>query len=271
MKNFGESFTSAAGALLERLAGHLPSLIGALLLLAAGWVLARLLRVLTVRGMQLAETLIERLAGPSRLRVGRSANVLGTIVYWVVLLFFVTAATQVLGLQTFTDWLARLLEYLPTLAAGVLIVVAGYVLAGFAGDLVLATATRLQPAQRTALARLAQGATLVAAILVGADQIGIRVTWLAILAALVIASVLGGVTIAVSLGARGYVANLIGAHYLRQAFQVGQRVRVAGFEGRIVEVSATSLVLESKEGRVALPGRVYHDEPIVLLTGNGDG
>lgn len=271
MKNLGDSFTGAAGALFERLAAHLPSLIGAIVLLAAGWLLARLLRVLTVRGMHLAETLIERLAGASRLRVGRSANVLGTIVYWVVLLFFVTAATQVLGLQTFTDWLARLLDYLPTLAAGVLIVVAGYLLASFVADLVLATATRLQPAQRTALARLAQGATLVAAILVGADQIGIRVTWLAILAAVVIASVLGGVTIAVSLGARGYVANLIGAHYLRQAFRVGQRVRVAGFEGRIVEVSATSLVLEASEGRVALPGRVYHDEPIVLLTGNGDG
>ena len=271
MNNVGASFTSAAGALLERLAAHLPSLIGALLLLVAGWLLARLLRVLTVRGMQLAESLIERLAGPSRLRVGRSANVLGTIVYWVVLLFFVTAATHVLGLQTFTDWLSRLLDYLPTLAAGVLIVVAGTVLASFVADLVLATAARLQPAQRTALARLAQGATLVAAILVGADQIGIRVTWLAILAAVVIASVLGGITIAVSLGARSYAANLIGAHYLRQAFEVGQRVRVSGFEGRIVEVSATSLVLETKEGRVARPGRVYHDEPIVLLTGENHG
>lgn len=272
MDSFTASVTSATSALFERLAAHLPSLVGAILLLAAGWLLARLLRVLAVRGMRLAETLIERMAGPSRLKVGRSANVLGTIVYWVVLLFFVTAATHVLGLQTFTDWLERLLDYLPTLAAGLLIVVAGYVLAGFVADLVLATATRLQSAQRTALARLAQGATLVAAILVGADQIGIRVTWVAILAAVVIAAVLGGVTIAVSLGARGYVANLIGAHYLRQAFQVGQRVRVAGFEGRIVEVSATSLVLEAKEGRVALPGRVYHDEPIVLLTGeNGHG
>lgn len=271
MKNFGDSVTSAAAALLDRLAAHLPNLIGALLLLAVGWLLARLLRVLAVRGVRLAEALIARLAGPSRVRVGRSANVLGTIVYWVVLLFFVTAATQVLGLQTFTNWLARLLDYLPTLAAGLLIVVAGYVLASFTADLVHATATRLQPAQRTALARLAQGTTLIAAILVGADQIGIKVTWIAILAAVVIASVLGGVTIAVSLGARGYVANLIGAHYLRQAFQVGQRVRVAGFEGRIVDVSATSLVLETKEGRVALPGRVYHDEPIVLITGDGNG
>ena len=114
MGSFAEPVTSAARALFERLAAHLPSLVGAILLLAAGWLLARLLRVLAVRGMQLAETLIERMAGSSRIKVGRSANVLGTIVYWVVLLFFVTAATHVLGLQTFTDWLARLHQFLMT-------------------------------------------------------------------------------------------------------------------------------------------------------------
>jgi small-conductance mechanosensitive channel len=187
------------------------------------------------------------------------------VVYWVVLLFFVTAATHTLGLQTFTDWLARLLDHLPTLAAGLLIVVAGYVLSGFVGELVAATATALAPPQRTALARIAQGATLVVALIVGADQIGLRITWIAILAAVLVATVMGGVTLAVSLGSRSYVANLIGAHYLRQAFRLGQQVRVAGFEGRIVDVSATSLVLETADGRVVLPGRVYHDEPMVLL------
>lgn len=271
MKEFGASLSSVANTLIERLGTHLPSLIGALLLLVAGWLLARLLRVAAVRGMQLADTLIANLAGPARLRVGRSAHVLGTIVYWVVLLFFVTAATHLLGLQTFTDWLSRLLDYLPTLAAGLLIVVAGYVLASFVADLVNATATRLQPAQRSALARLAQVGTLVAAILVGADQIGIKVTWIAILAALVVASVLGGVTVAMSLGARGYVANLIGAHCLRQAFDVGQRVRVAGFEGRIVDVTVTSLVLETAEGRVAIPGSVANEQPITLLNGGNGG
>ncbi len=169
-----------------------------------------------------------------------------------------------LGLQYFTDWLARLLDHLPALAAGLLIVVAGYVLSGFVGDLVQATATRLAPPQRRALSRLARGRTLAVALLVGADQIGLKVTWLAILAAVIVASVLGGVTLAVSLGARGYVANLIGALYLRQAFQIGQRVRVAGFEGRIVEVTATSLVLETSDGRMLLPGARLHDEPIVL-------
>ena len=255
-------------SILDRLAVLVPNLLAAVALLVVGWLLARLLRFAAIRAARVVEALLGRLAGPAGaelLRFGRPAAVLGAVVFWLVMLVFVTSAAEVLGLQVFTGWLARLVDYLPTLAAGLLIVVAGYVLAGFVADLVGAAAARLPPAQRNALARLAQGATLVMAILVGADQIGIKITWLAILAAIGLSGLLGGVMLAVSLGARGYVANLIGAHYLRQAFEVGQRVRVAGFEGRILEVTPTALVLETGEGRVSLPGRVFNDEPIVLL------
>ncbi len=274
VKNLGGAITAAGQAILDRVVAHLPNLLGAVLLLIVGWLLARLLRVLALRGMLLIEALLARLAGPTgaeKLRIGRSSAVLATIVFWVVLLFFATAATQVIGLQAFTDWLGRLLDYLPTLAAGLLIMVAGYILSNFVADLVRATATRLAPAQRAALARVAQWATLLTAILVGADQIGIKVAFIAILAGIVAAAVVGGVTIAVSLGARGFVSNLIGAHYLRQAFQVGQRIRVAGYEGRILEVTPVSVLLETADGRVSLPGRVYHDEPIVLVAKANDG
>jgi small-conductance mechanosensitive channel len=131
---------------------------------------------------------------------------------------------------------------------------------------VTAATPSLAPAQRAALARVAQGATLVLALLVGADQIGLKITWIALFATLLLASVLGGLALAASLGARGYVANLIGAHYLRQALQPGQHVRVAGHDGRIVDINATSLVLETDTGRVMLPGRLYHEEAIELVT-----
>lgn len=266
MGNLTEVLDRTATATLDMLLAHLPQLLGALALLLVGWLLARLLRMATRRGAALLDSLITRSTGQARWRIGRSARVLGAVVYWVVLLLFVTAATQTLGLQTFTDWLTQLLDYLPTLAAGLLIVAAGYLLSGFVAELVRATASGLSAPQRDALARLAQGATLVMALLVGADQIGLKVTWIAIFAALLVAALVGGVTIAASLGARSYVANLIGAHHLRQAFQLGQRVRVAGHEGHIIDVTATSLVLETDSGRVMLPGRIYHDEAIVLIT-----
>lgn len=268
MGNLTDALNQASLATFERLLAHLPQIIGALALLLAGWLLARLFRLATRRGVAWLDSVIARSTTQSRWRIGRSAPLLAELVYWVVLLLFVTAATQTLGLQTFTDWLTQLLDYLPTLAAGVLIVAAGYVLSGFVAELVRATASSLAEPQRHALARMAQGATLVMALLVGADQIGLKVTWIAIFAAVLAASLMGGVTIAVSLGARSYVANLIGAHYLRQAFQLGQHVCVSGHEGHIVDITATSLVLETDSGRVMLPGRVYHDEAIVLVTRN---
>lgn len=268
MNSFADALDRAAMATFDGLVAHLPRILEALALLLLGLLLARLLRLVARRGATLLDTLVVRTTGQARWGIGRSAPVVGAVVYWVVVLFFLTAATHALGLRTFTDWLARLLDYLPTLAAGLLIIVAGYLISGFVADIVRATASPLSSLQRTALARVAQGATLVVAILVGADQVGLKVTWLAIFAAVVLASVMGGLMVAVSLGARGYVANLLGSHYVGQALRRGQRVRVAGHEGRLVDVTATSIVLETEEGRVLLPARLYHEEAIVVLARN---
>jgi hypothetical protein len=264
--SIGTSALDTVEQLLQTLRAQLPSILGAVLLVVAGWLVARLLRLVAARGMQVAEALIDRVTGrSSRLGERHGAQIVGTVVFWIVLLFFFTAATQVLGLTTFTAWLGRLLDYLPTLAAGALIIAAGLLLSRFVGDLAFAAAKSLPTAQRAALGRLAQGVTLAAAILVGADQVGIRVTWIAVLTLIVLGCLLGGVALAVSLGARGYIANLIGAHYLRQSFQVGETIRVQGFEGRILAVTASTVVLETAGGRVSIPARVFHEESIVLV------
>ena len=274
MNNLSEALGRAASELLERVAESLPSLLGALILLLIGWLLARLLRALSMRAVLVIETLTARFVKPppgEPLRLRRASIVVGEIMFWAAMLVFITAATHVLELTSFTDWLARLVGYLPTLAAGLLIVVAGYVLSRFLGDLVAATSTRMEYTQRALLAKVVQVTVLTGAILVGADQIGIRITFLAIFAAAIGSVVAGGVAIAVGLGARDYIANLIGAHYLRQAFAVGQTIRTGGHQGRILEITATSVVLETAEGRVSLPGRVYNDAPIVVLGGTPRG
>ena len=272
MGDIREVVTEATRELLNTLAERAPAIIGAFLLLLAGWLIAHLVRLLVARAVQVLDTLIGRATGrPAGVGLRHSAATFSTIVFWVVLLLFITAASQALGLLTFAQGLARLLEYLPTLVAGLLIILAGLILARLVGDVVHAATERLAPNQRTALSRLARGTTLLAALLVGADQIGIRVTWVAVFVLLVVASVLGGVMLAVSLGARDYVANLIGSHYLSQTLRIGDSVRVAGQQGRILDITATSLVLETEEGRVAVPGRVFHQEAIVVIAAANNG
>ncbi len=269
---FGDELAGIVAMTVDRVVQYLPSIVGALLLLLAGWVLAKFLRALTGRMLTLLDGGLRGLLGArlaERVRLARSADVLGAIVFWGVLLFFVAAATDALGLETFTHWLARLLDQLPTIVAGLLIIVVGYILSRVVADLIIGASAPLAPAQRQVVARAAQATVLVAAILVGADQIGIRVTFLAIFVGIAAGAIAGGVVIAISLGARVHVANLIGAHQLRRDYDLGQRIRVAGFEGRILELTAQAVVLETDEGRVSLPGRLFSEQPIVLIAQGG--
>lgn len=260
----GNAFSQVA----SRVAEYTPNLLGAVALLLGGWLVARLLRGFAVKLMHVLELLLHRLSRGQAARAipSGSVEIVGGILFWVVILFFAAAATQVLGLGAFSSWLQGLMTYLPTLMAGALIIVAGILLAGLARDLTVAALSTFPEHQRGLLGRIVQGAILVTAVAVGADQIGVRITFLVILAAVVTSAVVGGIALAVSLGARAYVANLIGAHYFRQAFGVGQRVRIGDIEGTILELTAVSVVLETEQGRVNIPAKVYNEAPIVLIT-----
>lgn len=271
LSDWGTAMNSAFAQFAERVAQYLPSILGAFLLLLLGWIVARVLRTLAIRAAVIADRMLSRLTTSGSAERAKlppsSAKILGSIVFWVVLLFFITAATQVLGLNAFTAWLAGVVSYVPTLFAGALIIGAGFLLSRLARDLVMATSAIAGPKQRELLGRTVQAIILVTALLVGADQIGIKVTFLVIIAAAAGGTMAASVALALSLGARNYVANLIGGHHLRQTFSVGQRVKMAGFEGRILELTAVAVILETEEGRVTLPAKVYGEEPIVLKIG----
>jgi len=195
--------------------------------------------------------------------------VFGEIVFWTVILVSLTAATNVLGLQMFAGWLDRLISYLPKILSGVLIIFAGVVLANIARDSVLAGFGRLTDSQRLFLARAAQGATLTILVIVGVDQIGVDITVVVTAFAITLACLFGGLSIAFGLGARGYVSNLIGAHYLGRDYQEGERIRIGKIEGTILEITSVAVILETQDGRLTVPARIFSDEAVLLITREG--
>lgn len=263
-----EAIGSMTAQLGERLAHWLPNLFAAIVLLIVGWLVARFAKILTLRLVTLLDGAIQRLfqhrgaaAPPTALASGR---VIGELVFWVVMLFFLTAAMHILGVETFTAWMHRVLGYLPTLVVGALIILAGFLVSSLARDIVIAAAP-VESASRRLLGRAAQVIILVTAVVIGADQIGINITFVVIITAVMLATLLGGVALALSLGARTYVANLIGARYLRETYRIGQRIRIGEHEGRVLEFTATTIVLETATGRMTIPGKAFSELPSVLL------
>ena len=261
--------TSAAARLLGQLIEYIPSLVGATLVLLVGLVVARLLRAAGARLAIGANRLMERAIGRRQARrLALSPVAIGlvsNVVFWIVILFSITAATRILGLAAFSEWLGRIVAYLPTLVAGGLIVLAGTLISVLARDLTVAAVASAGVAYSELFGRAVQGAILATALVLGINQIGIDVTLLVTLIAIAVAAVLGAFALAFALGARVFVSNLIGAHYLQRQYQVGQVARLGNIEGEILEVTPTSIVLATQRGRVNVPGKVFNEEATTLL------
>jgi small-conductance mechanosensitive channel len=268
--DWGTPFVKAASSMMQGFIEYLPQLAGAIVLLLLGWMVGRLLRALTIRLMKGVDKFsgLIGISGPGAgQKIGESAAlIIGNVVFWTVVLIFVTTATNLLGMKMFAGWLDRLVAHLPNILSGVLIICAGIVFGNLAKQAVSTAASAMPSRQRAILARSAQIITLVTLILIGVDQIGVDITVVITIVAVAIGAVLGGLAIAFSLGARPLVSNLIGARYLNADYRVGERIRIGAYEGTVLDISSVAVILDTEKGRVTIPAKAFSEEPSILLT-----
>jgi len=263
-------WTNVLEQISERLVAMLPATLGALGLLLVGWIAAMIARFLTRKIITAAVARINRqfrlAEGLSGTRLVEDApRIIGTLVYWVVLLFFAAAAIDKLPLPVVTGLLQSIAYYLPRVLLAVVIVFMGL----GAGILVNRWTTRVAAAAGVeyapVLGRVAQIAIFVVALLVGAQEIGLESRFFTTMILVVIAAILIGAALSFSLGAGPIVSNIMASYYAAQAYRIGDVVRVAGIEGVVREITPTSIVLDSADGQVHLPARKYCDEVSVVL------
>jgi hypothetical protein len=178
---------------------------------------------------------------------------------------FTVAAADTLGLGAMGELLSSLAHQLPRVLAGVLIVAAGVAAGRLAHGVVAAAATRAGLPYAGTLGRVGQASIVLVAVLMGAQQAGIDSTFLTIALPVVLGAGLGGAALAFGLGSRTAVSNIIASYHLVRLYEVGQRVRIAGFEGRIVRLTPTAVVLDADEGRVAVPAKLFGERVSVLV------
>jgi small-conductance mechanosensitive channel len=267
-----ESVSRVAVQILE----HLPAVLGAVVLLLVGWGVARLLRYTTEK---LTEKTVVRLAHTrpmdTRVQQPRSYSAAPTIasriVFWVVLLFFVIAASEVLELEVISSLLTGVTAYLPRLLAGLLILFIGLWLAELTRAVIRRSSSTIGIEQGEILGRLGQILVLLIVFSVAAGQIGIDNTLLVALVAIFFGVMLGAIALAFSFGAKTTIANLLAAQSIAQTYSPGDIIRIGGIEGKILRITHTSLILETPEGQTLIPAKRFSEQESVHVTRAGPG
>ena len=257
---------------LDRLGSSLinlgPRLVTAAFIMLFGIVAAYLLRSVTRRLVASLDRIIPSRLLKASLRtvaIGQPASkMLGTVVYWFVILLLLPAASETVGLPLMTAWLSGAARYLPSVLSALLIAFAGAVAGVFLRDLATSALAGAGLPNSAALGRVLQTATVLVSVLIGVDQLGIDTALLTALMVTLLGVGLMGGAIAFGLGARTEVSNMLASHYLQKTYRIGNRVSIGDLRGEIIQITYTSVVLDSAEGRITVPAKLFSETSSIL-------
>lgn len=176
---WGTVTVSSLQGLWDGLISILPAIVGALLVLIIGWVVAISLGRLATQILRAfrVDQAVERIGAKKGIeKAGYKFNVadlFGDLVKWFLIIVFVLAAADILGLPRVSDFLTEVLLYIPNIVVAVVILSAGVLLANFLAKLVRGSVKVAGLASSDLVATVVRWSVLVFSILVALDQLGV--------------------------------------------------------------------------------------------------
>ncbi len=239
-----------------------PELL-ALATLVGGIVIARLaslgvgalLGAIDRRAARLTTT-EEGLIPPGLVRLSR------VFVFWLLVAGSVLLALRVMGVGDLPDLLNAVLGFMPKLFVAFSIIVAGHLLGLFAAQML----ARLRGgwSGESAAPRLLYLAIMVVAVVMGLQHVNVDISFVTRLVLILVGTVSAGLMLAFSLGARQHVANLLARRELSR-LAIGERVRIDGIEGNIVDIHNTGIDIATEEGIASVPAARLAEDGILRM------
>lgn len=253
----------------HRVGERLPEILAGLALLLVGVAVAWVGRFLAARLIGRVSRHVTNKALGTELRKSGVAEFLpklvGAFVFWLILLFFMAVAGEIVGLAVVTGGVRSLAMFLPGVLAAALVIATGMVLGNLVHAAFISATTTADLAHRELFGRALRIVIFVVSGVVALDQLGIDGAVLHLVLYLAVGASLGGAALAFGLGARGVVANVLGLRYVLETYRVGQTIRIGEHRGRIVKFTSSGVLIDSTEGRVLVPGRDFARAASVLI------
>ncbi|HEX5093188.1 MAG TPA: hypothetical protein VFV84_10925 [Burkholderiales bacterium] len=199
----------------RRVYDYLPNIAVALGWVVVFLVLARIARFAVRRGLRAinVHVVTERAGLDGFLKRGGlesdTIDIFAMIVYWLLIVVGLLLAFDVLGLDTVRDLLRQIVQYVPSLAAALVILTLGAYFAMFVGNTIAAYFRGVGTRDAELIGRLAQYVVIAFVVLMALEQLGlggeiIKHSFLILLGGVVLA-----LALAFGIGGQKWAANLL--------------------------------------------------------------
>jgi hypothetical protein len=264
-----EVLVRALSELGSTLAAFLPSLVGALLILAIGWAVSRAVelaagRLLRTVGVDRASARLGM--GDVLARTGLEmtlSELIARLLFWLLMLTFLISGVETLGLEAVTGTIDRLVAFIPSLIGAGLIVLLGLLLARFLAGVAASAAAAAGFLGASRVGFVVQALVGVLVVVIAIEQLGVDTQVLVAPLTALIAAAGFSAGLAFALGARPIVTHILAGHFLRQSLPREVFVEVDGRRGVVQRVGATDTLLRDGDVQWSVPNAQLLERVVV--------
>ncbi len=227
MSRAADSFERLRLALMQIL-GILPGLLLSLVILGAGFLVARTLE-------RLVDGALDRLQfdreaakwgvaeAAERSGAGKPTQIVGKLLFWLVMLVIILLAASALGLENIGDLFANLVGYVPSVFAAIIVIILGIILGEFVRAVILASAGGVEGVKL--LAQSAKVVVVVISVFMALQQVGVAADIVTTAFTLILGAAALAVALAFGLGNTGLAGEVTRRWYesARSGTRFGRR------------------------------------------------
>lgn len=209
-------------AFLIQLGAFMPKLIVTAIVLLGGWLLAKAIKLAVVKGLKSINfnVVSERAGMDSFLQQGGTTidtiGILGVLVYWLVILAALMVAFNSLGLALVTEFVGRVVLFVPKVIVAVLILVFGAYFARFVGTAIGAYGHNVGLEDTEILGRIARYMIMAFVVLIALEQVQVATELLRLSFLILLGGVVLALALAFGLGSQHRAADLLERWWPRQ-------------------------------------------------------
>jgi len=211
--------------MLTKLAGYMPTLIGALIILTVGWMVAKTLKRIVSRGLKAIQ--FDKLADKAGISeilnkggLKTSANdVLSSLVYWLVIIMVLVMVVNALGLPQASSVLESLFAFIPNVIAALFVLVVGMFLANFVSGIVRTAGSNASLPRPEMLAAVSRWAIIIFAGTISLKELGIATLLVTTTFNIILAGFCLALALAFGLGGRDVAAKYLNEWRQKQSGQ----------------------------------------------------
>jgi hypothetical protein len=171
--------TGAWNAFATKITAFLPELIGAIIIFIVGWIVARLLKLGVVKLLTLVrfDKATEKGGVNEFLKKGDIAKspseIIGTLVYWFIMILVIIASLDALGLPIVSDILNSIFLYIPNVVAAIIVLILGFLVGNLLAAVVRTAASNAGFKAADSMGKLALYAIVIFSVAIALTQLDI--------------------------------------------------------------------------------------------------